>query len=70
MPGKKALVIFDRCHPEECEQGICVAAQACPRLLLKQESPYEIPMPDPSICKGCGDCTRACPAKAIEVVRM
>ncbi len=70
MPNKIALVIFDKCHPEKCDQGICTAALACPRKLLKQEAPYEIPMPDPSICQGCGDCVRACPLKAIRVVRM
>ena len=70
MPNKIALVIFDKCHPEKCDKGVCTAALACPRKLLKQEAPYEIPMPDPSICQGCGDCARTCPLKAIRVVRM
>ena len=48
---------------------ICVAALACPRKLLKQEQPGEIPMTDPSICQGCADCARACPLKAIQIVR-
>jgi len=70
MPSKKALIIFDRCHPEQCDQGICLAAAACPRRLLQQESPYQIPMPDPSLCQGCGDCARACPRKAVRIVSM
>ena len=69
MPSKVALVIFNKCQPEECEEGICTAALACPRKLLKQEVPYEIPMPEPSICQGCGDCVRACPLKAIKIAR-
>ncbi len=70
MPSKKALIVFDRCHPEQRDKGICLAAAACPRKLLKQEAPHEIPMPDPSICQGCGDCARACPLKAVQIVRM
>jgi len=70
MPSKVALINFNRCHPEKCKNGICVAAQACTHKLLKQETPYEIPMPDPSLCKGCSDCVRACPLKAIKIVRM
>lgn len=67
MPGKIALVTFDKCHPEKCRSGICMAAQACPRKILKQEAPYEIPMTNPMTCRGCGDCARACPAKAINI---
>ncbi len=67
MPSKRALLHFNKCHPEKCEKGVCVAALACPRKLLKQEAPGEPPMPDPSLCKGCGDCARACPGKAIEI---
>lgn len=70
MPGKMALVNYDKCHPESCDCGICAAALACSRKLLTQEAPYETPMTDPSPCKGCGDCVLACPAKAIELVRM
>jgi len=70
MPGKMALVNFHQCHPEKCDKGICVAALACSHKTLKQESPYEIPMTDPFLCRGCGDCVRACPLRAIEIVRM
>ncbi len=68
MPGKMALVAFDKCHPELCDSGLCAAAQACPHHLLKQEAPNEIPMTNPSLCRGCGTCARACPAKAIKIV--
>ncbi len=70
MPSKMALVDYNRCRPKECDKGICVAALACSHKLLKQDSPYEIPMPDPFLCQGCGDCVCACPLKAIKIVRM
>ena len=70
MPSKMALVNYNKCHPEKCDNGVCAAALACPHKLLKQEARYEIPITDPSICRGCGDCVRACPLKAIEVAGM
>jgi len=68
MPGKMALVHYDRCKPEQCDNGVCAAAVACPHKLLTQEAPFEPPMPAPSICRGCGECLRACPLKAIHIV--
>ncbi len=70
MPNKTALVDYNRCQPEKCEGGLCKAAQACRYKLLKQEKLSEIPMTDPFICRGCGDCVRACPQKAIEIARV
>lgn len=70
MPSKMALVDYNRCRPGECAQGLCMAAQACERKLLVQESPYEAPMPDPALCRGCGDCLRACPLNAIQMSRV
>lgn len=69
MPGKMALVDFNLCRPESCEGGICTAAEACEKKLLRQEAPGEPPMADPSLCKGCGDCARACPRGAVRVLR-
>jgi translation initiation factor RLI1 len=68
MAGKLALVDYSKCDPEKCEEGICAAALACPRRLISQEDRHEAPMTDPSPCRGCGDCARSCPLKAIEVV--
>jgi len=70
MPNKIALVDYNKCHPDKCDGGICLAALACTHKLLKQEAPYDIPMPDPSLCQGCGDCARACPLKAIKILGM
>jgi len=71
MPSKMALVDYKKCHPEKCDSGVCAAVLACSHKLLKQiEGPYEMPMTHPSLCQGCGDCVRACPLKAIEIVTM
>ncbi len=67
MPGKVAMVIYDRCRPGECAPAACPAAAACKRKLLRQEAPDESPMPHPSLCRGCGDCVRACPFRAIQI---
>jgi translation initiation factor RLI1 len=67
MPSKMALVDYNKCRPSECDSGRCTAALACTRRLLRQEAPYEPPMPDPSLCRGCGDCVRACTRKAIVI---
>jgi len=67
MPSKMALVDYSKCQPAQCDRGRCAATLACTRRLLKQEALYEPPMPDPSLCRGCGDCVRACPAKAIVI---
>ena len=63
--GKMALVDFHKCSPTNCEAGICTAVEACKRKLLVQEAPYDTPMTSPFSCRACGDCARACPAKAI-----
>jgi translation initiation factor RLI1 len=68
MPKKMAVVDYNKCRPEQCNSGKCSAALACPQKLLKQEELYQAPMPDPSICKGCADCVRACPLKAMKLV--
>jgi Fe-S-cluster-containing hydrogenase component 2 len=70
MTTKMALVNYNKCHPEKCDSGVCAAALACSHKLLRQETLYDIPMTDSSICQGCGDCVRAYPLKAIEIVMM
>lgn len=67
MAGKLALVDYNKCRPGDCEDGICLAARACERKLLIQEASYEAPMPNPSLCRGCSDCVRACPLKAVQI---
>lgn len=69
MPGKLALVDSNKCNPEKYRDGICLAALACERKLIEQESPYRIPMTNPSLCRVCGDCLRACPLNAIRIIR-
>jgi len=70
MTSKIALVNYKKCRPERCDSGACAAVLACSHKLLKQEAPYDIPLTGPSVCQGCGDCVRACPLKAIKIVRM
>jgi translation initiation factor RLI1 len=65
MSRKAALVDYNLCRPEQC--GTCPAVAACPRKLIIQESSHDPPMTDPSLCRGCGDCARACPLKAIVI---
>lgn len=67
MSGKMALVVFDRCEPGHCADGVCIAAKACERKVLRQEDVYEPPMACSSVCRGCGDCVKACPLNAIEI---
>jgi translation initiation factor RLI1 len=67
MQSKIALIQFDKCMPEKCEGGVCIAAKACTHKLIIQEAPGEIPMMNPSLCRGCGDCVRTCPLKAIKI---
>ncbi len=67
MPGKVALLVFDKCQPGSCDGGVCAAAAACPHKLIKQEAPRETPELDPFLCRGCGTCVLACPNKALMI---
>jgi translation initiation factor RLI1 len=68
MLRKMALLDFNKCQPGECAGGVCAAACACPSGLLKQETPFTIPQPEPFACRACGECVRACPQKAIRII--
>ena len=68
MPKQRAMVDYGVCQPEKCKGGICLAVLACPNKVLKQEEPYEMPDPNPSMCVGCGLCAVACPLKAIRLM--
>jgi translation initiation factor RLI1 len=70
MGRKMALLDYNACHPDACPDGLCPAAAACPSKLLKQEKPFEAPMPEPFACRACGECVRACPHKAVSIVTM
>ncbi len=70
LARKTALLDYGKCYQPECSGGVCKAAEACPSRLLKQEEPGFLPMTEPSFCRACGDCVRACPLKAIRIVSM
>ncbi|MDY6827466.1 MAG: 4Fe-4S binding protein [Bacillota bacterium] len=67
MPNSIAIINYKKCHPDQCPDGICAAALACPLKILVQEDPYDIPFANPSPCKGCSRCANACPLKAINL---
>ena len=68
MAGKLVLVDYSKCDPTQCDGGVCTAALACPRKVMGQEAPYEVPMPPSVLCKGCAECTRHCPLKAVGLI--
>lgn len=68
MPKLAALINYQLCEPELCEAGVCQAALVCPRKLLKQEAPFEMPDPYTHMCVGCALCVRACPKGAVQMV--
>ena len=70
MRRKMALLDFGKCCPAACEGGICAAAKVCLLKLMQQEAPFSVPLPEPSACRACGDCVRACPQKAIQIVSL
>lgn len=69
MAGKRAVVDYRKCDPALCEGGVCVAALACTKKRIYQETPGEAPLTDSGSCKGCSDCVRVCPRGAIKVVQ-
>ena len=69
MPKKIAYVEYGKCHPEKCDQGICLAALECEYKSLIQRSPYEAPETNPAKwCRSCAKCVQACPLKAIRML--
>lgn len=67
MPNTMFVLDYHKCHPDQCNNGACVAAPVCPAKLIKQEEPYGFPMAISSICKGCAKCVTACPFGAISI---
>jgi translation initiation factor RLI1 len=68
VPKAMALIDYGKCQPEKCQSGICLSVLACPKGILSQEGPYEMPDPYPTMCVGCGICTSACPSQAIRLL--
>jgi len=67
MPKLRSMIDYRRCDPSLCERGICRAVLACPNHVLRQEAPFEMPDPYPSMCVGCAVCAQACPMGAVRV---
>jgi Fe-S-cluster-containing hydrogenase component 2 len=67
MNKKCVKINFTLCKPHDCENGMCVAVEACTKQLLEQEEPFEPPMLLTLMCSGCGNCVRACPRDALEI---
>jgi translation initiation factor RLI1 len=67
LPKPVIVMDYHRCQVEECELGICLASLKCPRNILRQETPFEMPDIYPGLCRGCGLCTPACPFEAIQI---
>lgn len=62
------VVNRDRCMPEKCERGTCVATYSCTWKVLEQNKPYDQPVINLRRCLGCARCTFICPLGALEVV--
>ncbi|RCK72696.1 MAG: hypothetical protein ANABAC_1230 [Anaerolineae bacterium] len=68
MPKRAVFLNYQRCEPQNCEQGVCRAALLCKRHVLQQPQPYEAPELNAEMCLGCALCTTACPSKAVQVL--
>lgn len=62
------IVDKDKCNPEKCEGGQCIATYSCTWKILEQQSPYDKPVIDLRRCLGCTRCTSFCPLGALEVI--
>ena len=69
MPKRPPTIDYTRCHPEKCDEGLCVALLECEYGSLVQEDPYEVPEINPAKwCHSCAKCAKACPLKAIRML--
>ena len=70
MPKRVAILDYHKCHPAQCNHGICLATLACEHGSLMQEDFYEAPERNPAKwCHGCAKCIQACPFQAIYMLR-
>ncbi|MFP3879499.1 MAG: 4Fe-4S binding protein [Dehalococcoidia bacterium] len=67
-PKLKVGVDYGKCHPERCDEGVCIAVLQCPNRLWRQEAPYDLPYPIPGFCQDCGICVESCPMGAISML--
>ena len=67
MPKKTAVIIYEKCNPTYCEEGICSAVVVCKQKVITQEEPFEKPDP-PMLCVGCGSCVQACSNGAVVLI--
>lgn len=65
------LVIVDKnkCCPEKCENGVCIATYSCNWKVLEQLKPYDFPVINLSRCLGCARCATVCQLGALQVIK-
>ena len=63
MPN--AILDVERCQPQRCDKGFCLARKQCPVKAIWQEEPYTAPFLSAGRCNGCTKCVAACSLKAI-----
>ena len=69
MPKKTVMVDYNKCEPEKCGDGTCLAVAECEFGSLTQECPHETPEINPAKwCHSCAKCVKACPLKAIRMM--
>ena len=63
----RAVLVAERCQPQRCGQGRCLARKKCPVKAIWQEEPYAVPFLSGGLCNGCTKCLAACPLRAIDM---
>ncbi len=68
MPNTVISLDYNKCRPDLCNSGSCLAVPACPLKLLQQEEDFSFPMANSTLCKGCARCISACPYEALKLI--